>query len=281
MVTVPKAPADFTDPEFLHAHVRFILDFYEPRVVDPAGGFFQTFRDNGDIYDPPLKHLVSSTRYVWNYANAYKHYGADHHLEWTRHGLQFLLNHHRQSDGHFAWEMRDHDVIDGRAMAYGHAFVMLAAASALEAGIEEAGPLIDDVWVFMEQYFWQPEFNAYADERDASLQILDPYRGQNANMHMCEALLAAFAATSESRYLDRAETLAKQFAVELIDPKFGLIWEHYDIRWNPDMQYNIDKPDDLFKPWGFQPGHQVEWSKLLLQLNQHRPSAWLQKRAIE
>jgi len=45
------------------------------------------------------------------------------------------------------------------------------------------------------------------------------------------------------------------------------------------MHYNIDKPDDLFKPWGFQPGHQVEWAKLLLQLYAHKPEAWMCERA--
>ena len=108
--------------------------------------------------------------------------------------------------------------------------------------------------------------------------MLDSYRGQNANMHMCEALLACWQATGESPYLDRAEQLAQRFAVELAGLSDGMIWEHYDSQWQLDMQYNIDKPDDLFKPWGFQPGHQVEWCKLLLQLNAARPSqTWVDR----
>jgi mannose/cellobiose epimerase-like protein (N-acyl-D-glucosamine 2-epimerase family) len=111
------------------------------------------------------------------------------------------------------------------------------------------------------------------------LKSLDPYRGQNANMHLCEAFLAAYEATGEDRYLDRAECLAKRFAGELADLAGGLIWEHYDTGWQVDLDYNRDRPGDLFKPWGFQPGHQVEWAKLLLQLNSHRPSPWLVERA--
>ena len=80
------------------------------------------------------------------------------------------------------------------------------------------------------------------------------------------------------RFLERAELLAQRFAVELAAINKGLIWEHYDTNWQLDMQYNIDKPDDLFKPWGFQPGHQVEWTKLLLTLNQENPNAlWVQR----
>jgi mannose/cellobiose epimerase-like protein (N-acyl-D-glucosamine 2-epimerase family) len=47
----------------------------------------------------------------------------------------------------------------------------------------------------------------------------------------------------------------------------ALVYEHYDEQWMPDLAYNADKPDDRFKPWGFQPGHLLEWAKLLLQLD--------------
>ena len=100
-------------------------------------------------------------------------------------------------------------------------------------------------------------------------------------MHTCEALLLAMRATGELRYRDRAALLAQRFAVELASLNDGLIWEHYDTQWQCDMQYNIDKPDDLFKPWGFQPGHQVEWSKLLMELNEWQPNPVWITRAIE
>lgn len=270
---------DFTSTEFLNAHIKSILDFYQPTVFDPSGGFYQTFRDDGTVYDADLRHLVSSTRFVFNYAHAYRHYANEQHLAWVRHGLKFLQDRHLQAEGHFAWELRGSTVSDKRAMAYGHAFVMLAGASAVQAGVDEASNLIESSWELLERLFWLPEHNTYADERDGSLAELNDYRGQNANMHSCEALLAAWEATGEERYLDRAALLAKRFAVELAALSDGLIWEHYDSHWQVDMQYNIDKPDDLFKPWGFQPGHQVEWSKLLLQLYSHRPEPWMLERA--
>ncbi len=45
------------------------------------------------------------------------------------------------------------------------------------------------------------------------------------------------------------------------------------------MEYHKDQPDDLFKPWGFQPGHQVEWARLLLSLLEIRPQSWYLDRA--
>jgi len=277
---IPAEPA-FDSPEFLRNHIRAILGFYEPVVRADDGGFYQCFKDDGTVYDPGMRHLVSSTRFVYNYATAFRFHGKNHHLEWARDGLDFLQRVHLQPQGHYAWVVENGSVTDNRAMAYGHAFVMLAAASCVRAGLTNALSIIDNVWNFLESNFWDAAAGAYADERDGTLQILDPYRGQNANMHMCEALLAAFQATGTPRYLERANQLAQKFAVELAAVNDGLIWEHYDTHWQCDMQYNIDKPDDLFKPWGFQPGHQLEWCKLLLALNNEAPDPQWVQRAIE
>lgn len=62
-----------------------------------------------------------------------------------------------------------------------------------------------DAWEFLEQYFWNEHAQAYADEQDNTLARLNPYRGQNANMHLCEALIAAWQATGNACYLNRAE----------------------------------------------------------------------------
>lgn len=55
----------------------------------------------------------------------------------------------------------------------------------------------------------------------------------------------------------------------------GLVWEHYDENWSIDWDYNRDNPRHLFRPWGFQPGHQTEWAKLLLILERHRKEDWM------
>ena len=265
---------DFTSPDFLCAHVEDILAFYEPNVVDPAGGFFQHFLDDGTIYDADTRHLVSSTRFVFNYANAFLQTGRDHYRDWAAHGLKYLETHHLTDQGHYLWQRRGGTVEDGRAMAYGHAFVILAASWAARIDIEGAPEILERCWDFMETHFFEPTHSAYADERDETLAHLDGYRGQNANMHTVEALIAAYECTGESKYLERADSVAHKFTVDLAAAADGQVWEHYCTDWTHDWTYNIDKPDDLFKPWGFQPGHQVEWAKLLLQLDTHKLADW-------
>ncbi|MGQ7845816.1 AGE family epimerase/isomerase [Granulosicoccus sp. 3-233] len=274
-MSIPDSPA-FESPDFLQQHIRSILDFYEPRVIGPEAGLRSCFLDNGDCFDPHSRQLVGSARYVVNYATAYRLYGKTNHRQWAERGLDYLTQVHRQENGRYAWLLEKDEVVDDRVMAYGHAFVLLAAASCLRAGVESARQTLYEVHAFMERYFWDDTACAYADERNASLEQLDDYRGQNANMHMCEALLAAWQATADSSFLDRAERLAERFALDLASQSGGQIWEHYDQNWQVDMQYNIDKPNDRYKPWGFQPGHQVEWSKLLLILDGERPDEkWL------
>lgn len=41
--------------------------------------------------------------------------------------------------------------------------------------------------------------------------------------------------------------------------------EHYDADWNPQLEFNADKKDDQFKPYGATPGHGIEWSRLITQ----------------
>jgi mannose/cellobiose epimerase-like protein (N-acyl-D-glucosamine 2-epimerase family) len=269
---------NFESSEFLERHIQSTLAFYAPRVFAKEGGFYGCFRDDGSCYDPDVRQLVASCRYVFNYATAYRLYGEAMHLEWAKWGLNYLQTAHKQTNGAYVWQIEKGVITDNRVMAYGHAFVLLAAASCLQAGIQEAARIIDETYNFLERYFWDETGGAYFDERDASLATLSDYRGQNANMHMCEALLAAWTASGQARYLDRAEQLAHRFAFELASQSEGKIWEHYDADWHVDMEFNIDKPNDRYKPWGFQPGHQMEWAKLLLLLHEARPDEkWVSK----
>ncbi|MCB1815710.1 MAG: AGE family epimerase/isomerase, partial [Candidatus Competibacteraceae bacterium] len=75
---------DFRSAAFLKEHIRLIMAFYHPRCVDPAGGFFQNFRDDGSIYDADTRHLVSSTRFVFNYAKAARFFNEPEYLDLAR-----------------------------------------------------------------------------------------------------------------------------------------------------------------------------------------------------
>ncbi len=270
-----SARPDFRSPEFLRGHVAATMAFYHPRAIDPKGGFFHYFKDDGQVYDARHRHLVSSARFVFNYAMAYREFGESSYLDAVHHGLRYLREIHRDAArGGYAWTLKDGKPEDETRHAYGVAFVLLAYASARQAGVVEAAAWMDEAWALLERRYWDASFGLYKDEASPDW-VFSAYRGQNANMHMCEAMLAAFEASGEARYLERAYTLADHMTRRQAAKAQGLVWEHYDSHWEPDWEYNRADPKHLFRPWGFQPGHQTEWAKLLLILERHRPEPWM------
>ena len=268
---------NYRDPNVLRRHIRRIIDFYHPACIDSErGGYINQFTDDGTIYDRDTKHLVGTCRFIFNYAVAAELFGGGEYRSAAAHGVAFLQSAHRQSDGGFAWVLGPRGVEDGTRHCYGHAFVLLAAALAARAGVSEADTLTGEVFELLEERFWDPGARLYVDEIAAgNWREISPYRGQNANMHLCEAMLTAFETSREDRYLDRALTLAKRICVDLAAPAQGLIWEHYTTDWQHDWEYNRDDAKNLFRPYGYLPGHFVEWAKLLLILERHRPEPWL------
>ncbi|GMG86474.1 AGE family epimerase/isomerase [Biformimicrobium ophioploci] len=272
---------DFRSPEFLRDHCDRILAFYQPNVVDTVnGGFHQNFLDDGSVFAPGSKHLVSSTRMIFNYCNAYRQSGEGRYLELARHGLDFLRTAHWDATRQgYHWTLRGQAPDDQTNHCYGLAFVVLALSACIECGIESARDDLYRAWTMLNEKFWQPQCGLYADEATPDWQQLSSYRGQNANMHSCEALLAAYRATGDEAFLQRAYTLAHTVAVTLADKADGLVWEHYTESLDIDWDYNRDDPKNLYRPWGFQPGHQTEWAKLLLLLHRERPEGWMIERA--
>ncbi|WP_325064249.1 AGE family epimerase/isomerase [Cobetia sp. L2A1] len=273
----PTMPESFASRTFLDEHIRSIMAFYLPRAIDhQRGGYFQAYKDDGTVYAPAARHLVSSTRMIFNFAMEYLRTGDASCLYATHHGIRYLREVHlNPQTGGYLWSLDENGNADHANQCYGLAFVMLAYATAHRAGVEEARGWLEETHALMERHFWSETEGLYADEASADWQTVSDYRGQNANMHACEAMLAAFEATGDEHYLNRAMQLASNICQRQAAHADGLIWEHYDRDWNIDWDYNREDPKHLYRPWGFQPGHLTEWAKLLLMLKRHRNDDWL------
>jgi mannose/cellobiose epimerase-like protein (N-acyl-D-glucosamine 2-epimerase family) len=273
----PMAATGYADATFLRGQAQSLIDFYLPRSVDTEiGGFIAQIADDGSIFDRQTRHLVGSCRYTNSFAlaNSYGLNTGDDCLAAAEHGLRFLREAHRDPvNGGYWWVLSGREPIDRSKQAYGHAFVLLTASTAIASGLD-ARDLFDDVSEILETRFWREADGLYVDEISEDWTVVDPYRGQNANMHMTEAMLAAYAATGERFYLDRAETIARRVAVDLPQQAQGLLWEHYDQHWQADLLYNKDTPYHLIRPYGVLSGHLLEWAKLLVLLERERPTGW-------
>jgi mannose/cellobiose epimerase-like protein (N-acyl-D-glucosamine 2-epimerase family) len=270
----------FLNNQFIQQQCKDILNFYTPRVVDDNGGYFQNYYDDGTLFSKGQKHLVSSTRIIVNYALAAITFNNEKYLSIAKHGLDYLENVHWQaSTENYAWILDNNQPDDMTQQAYGYAFVLLAYAAVRKAGIVTSDEKLLLTFDQLEQRFWQSDYGLYADEISPD-GVLSNYRGQNSNMHLCEAMIAAYEATNNVIFLERAKLLAHNIVIRQAGLSDNLVWEHYTVNFQPDWEYNKDDPKNLYRPWGFQPGHQTEWAKLLLILNRHEPEAWLVERAV-
>ena len=274
----------YTDPDWLRDHAIDVLEFYYPACVDEerGGHVAQIDEATGEVYDPDPRHLVATCRFVADFSLGAALDGPDWCGWEAARGFAFLRNRHRDRDrGGYAWLLDGTDVADATRSAYGHAFVLLAHARAGEAGVREAKAGLSGVFDLLDAYFWEDDHGLHRSRLDADWEPIETYRGQNANMHACEALLAAHAFTGKDRYLDRAATVARRLAVDLAGPTDGRIWEHYTSGWDHDFSYNREAPADQFRPWGYQPGHHAEWAKLLAVLDRRTDADWPLERAAD
>lgn len=280
---MPPEHPRYRDPDWLEDHVFDILSFYYPRCIDEErGGYYHQFSDyDGELYDPDAKHLVGTCRHVFDFSVGVLLDGPDWCREAAAHGVDFLTDaHHDDEHGGYLWILEGTDVADGRKFCYGHAFVVLALATAARAGIDGAQDHLEDAVGVIDEHFWEDEHGLCRSEATREWEF-DSYRGQNANMHTCEAMIAAYEATGDEAHLDRAVRIADGIARRFPERADGFVWEHYHEDWTPDWEYNIDDKHDLFRPWGYLSGHQIEWAKLLSELDEHADEPWLADRARE
>lgn len=224
----------------------------------------------GEPYGGQRRHLVATCRSIANFAVGAIVDGPDWCTDAAEHGLAFLRKAHRTDDGdgyHLVVDAGG-DLLDRTRSAYGHAFVLLAFARAAEAGIDSAETDLAATHELIEDRF-RDDAGMFRSDCASDWTEQEAYRGQNANMHACEAYLAAYETTGKAEYLDRARHIARTVTVDLAAETNGLLWEHYTDDWEHDFGYNEDELRHQFRPPGYQPGHHVEWAKFLALLDRY------------
>jgi sulfoquinovose isomerase len=253
-----------THLHWLEAHARGLLEFGRGTVPDESGGRWLTDDGAVDPSQPVFTWLTGRSAHVFAL-------GALLGVPGSRPSAQraiTALRTHLHDDDHGGWyaSVGADGVPDTTKSAYAHAFVVLAGSTGTVAGLDGAQELLSDALTVLSERFWEPDAGMHADEWDGAWTHRDPYRGVNANMHSVEALLAATDATGDPQWAARALTIAERVVGWARDGDWR-IPEHFDAGWAPQPGLNRDRPDDQFKPYGATPGHGLEWSRLLLQLD--------------
>lgn len=263
------APADANDRftfgtpahrDYLRADAARQFRFFEASLR--SGGGFHVLDRLGRPLPDTVQELHTTTRLVHSYALG-KLAGRPGCEGMIDHGMAYLRQRHRDPvHGGFVWALDGKAIHDGRKLAYGHAFVLLAGASAMAAGHPDGQELLDEVWAVLDARFWEEDRGLFADEWNRDWTPFSAYRGMNANMHATEALLAAYEATGRSIFLERAGRILDFFVNRVAASENWRLPEHYTADWQADRAY---AGNPMFRPAGTTPGHSFELARLLLQ----------------
>jgi mannose/cellobiose epimerase-like protein (N-acyl-D-glucosamine 2-epimerase family) len=169
----------FTDPIFLRQHILNIAAFYFRNGIDTTnGGYVNCFLDDGTVCDFQTKHLVGISRLIYVFSIASLIGNCEKYRIAAEHGLRFLQDFQRDREhGGFYWLLTGQTPKDQTKYAYGHAFALLAAATAYKSGIDWAEPMIDDIYDVLEHHFWREQDGLYVDIISNDWSKVSPYRG--------------------------------------------------------------------------------------------------------
>jgi len=252
------------DDAWLDAECRRLLAFGR-RAVHPGGGA-AWLDDAGapDLGRPVHTWITARTVHVQGLGTLLGVEGADAVAAGALAGLHGVLRDAGRGGWHGA--VGPDGTPDGTGKScYAHAFVMLAASTAVVAGLPGAQRLLDEATGVFEERFWDDDLGRVVDEWDRAWTTAAPYRGLNSTMHSVEAMLAVGDVTGDGVWHRRAARLAG-LVLDLAPAYDGRLPEHFGADWSVDLELNRERPDDPFKPYGATVGHGLEWSRLLLHL---------------
>jgi len=248
--------------DFLNQLTNNLLSFGH-KFPSESGASYYLGDDGTPWTDRPRETWITCRMaHVYGIGSSLGHEGSEELIDKAINGLLTELK-DKENGGFYPGIKANGEIIQDK-QAYAHAFVMLAGSTALLNNRPHAKQLLDEAIEAFDNFFWIEEEGMSKDTWDTSFKVLDSYRGINANMHSVEAFLALADALNDEKY--------RQRALRIIDRVLGFaegnnwrIPEHFSDTWIPLYEFNVDKKDDQFKPYGATPGHGIEWARLISQ----------------
>jgi mannose/cellobiose epimerase-like protein (N-acyl-D-glucosamine 2-epimerase family) len=253
--TTPVTTANPTDAGDIVAVLKNrIIDHSLP--LWSGAGWDRTTGGFVDRLDPEGRADHAAPRRVLVQARQIHCFAVAAHIGWypegrpiAQKGLEYLLTKAKSPDGQpgFVHTLAP----DGRVLhplrdSYDHAFVLLALASvyALDRDAQVRAE-IDALLSFLDHRLRSPH-GGFLEGWPASMP-----RRQNPQMHLFEAMIAAFDATHEAAFQNRAGEFFALFLANLYDKQTNVLGEYFEEDWS------------RIEPVCVEPGHQAEWVWLL------------------
>jgi mannose/cellobiose epimerase-like protein (N-acyl-D-glucosamine 2-epimerase family) len=214
-----------------------------------AGGFVDRLHPDGCADRLAPRRVFVQARQIYCFATAAAAGWYPEGREIALRGLDYLLAKAKRPDGRpgFVHTLApDGSVLDPLRDTYDHAFVLLALASvyALDRDAQLRSE-IDALLAFLDQQLRSPH-GGFMEGSPASMP-----RRQNPQMHLFEAMIAAFDATHDAAFQQRAGEFFALFLANLYDKPNQVLGEYFEEDWSK------------IEPVSVEPGHHAEWVWLL------------------
>ncbi|SHJ69603.1 AGE family epimerase/isomerase [Hespellia stercorisuis] len=259
----PKYQLDTEENKLFMKETRDDLLNFGHKFPSPDGSSYYLGDDGTPWTDRSRETWITCRMtHVYSIGTLLGHDGSESLADLGLKGVTAKL-HDKEHDGWYAG-ITAHDKILPNKQCYAHAFVILAATSALLAGRPGARELLENALAVYDKFFWNEEEGLACDTWNTEFSVLDDYRGLNANMHTVEAFLAVADAAGMDMYRIRAGRIIDH-VIAWASENDWRIPEHFTKQWHADLECNKDHPDDPFKPYGATPGHGIEWARLITQ----------------
>ncbi len=236
--------------------------WHENGYDSKSGAFFETIDiDTGEATDTPIRTRVPA-RQIYCFAQAGTLGWQGPGEEIVAHGLNWYLQHCRNADTSFAGVVTtDGTHLDSDFDLYNQAFALLAFAHAGDVLAERRIDLYADaagLLTLLRENYGHP----VAGFREANPDRLPLC--SNPHMHLFEAALALEEAGAGTIWRELADEIARLAMDKFIDPVSGGLREFFKADWTP-----FDGEQGRI----MEPGHQFEWSWLLIRWAKARNSA--------
>jgi mannose-6-phosphate isomerase len=213
------------------------------------GGFVERLDPTGRADQLAPRRVRVQARQIYSYALAAQLGWYPQGREIAMKGLEYLLAKAKSPDGRPGFvHLLDHDgrVLNPLRDTYDHAFILLALTTAYElSGEVRIREEMDSLAAFLDSALRSPH-GGFIEGIPATLP-----RRQNPQMHLFEAMIAAFDATHDQVYQQRAGDLFGLFVASLYDASRQALGEYFEEDWS------------RIEPLVVEPGHQAEWVWLL------------------
>jgi mannose/cellobiose epimerase-like protein (N-acyl-D-glucosamine 2-epimerase family) len=226
------------------------LPLWSTEGWDPTtGGFVEQLDREGRADRLAPRRVRVQARQIYCFAKAAQMGWYPEGREIALKGLDHLLTTAKGPDGRPGFVhllAPDGAVLDPLRDSYDHAFVLLALVNAYALDRDaQVRSEIDALLSFLDSHLRSPN-GGFLEGWPASMP-----RRQNPQMHLFEAMIAAFDATHDAAFQNRAGEFFALFLANLYDKQKQVLGEYFEDDWS-----NIE-------PVSVEPGHQAEWAWLL------------------